>query len=506
MERFKLFFIIIVLTVMSVGFLCFSQPDMARGETKVVVGLNHDARSLDPVLTMDGTTNRVLRHLYDDLFFRDRNMRMIPWLAKSYEFVDPLTWQIKLRKGIKFHNGEPFNAESVKFTIDFVLDPANKALTRVLVATVNNVEIVDDYTVKITTKEPTPTLIESLNDLFMAPPTLAKEKGMKYLAEHPVGTGAYKFDSWTKDKEINLIRNGNYWHGPPQIDRAVFRVIPEVGPRVSSLMVGEVDLIPDVPPHLIEQIDNSGVASVKSVAGRLIIAVGLDNINEGPMNDIRVRQAMNYGVNVDEIISTIMEGHAARMPGPLLPINKHFDPSLKPYPYDPEMAKSLLKKAGYDKGLNLTFHACRGRYLKDWEIAQAVALQLSRIGVNVNVVFHEWGNFLKRLKSHKMKDMYMLGRTDRQLEGAVMRILFESGASWVNFSDPEVDKKIAKSMPIMDPVKRTEAFNRLQALIQWKAPWIFLWEQHDLYGVNKRLIWEPRADWQLNLFDARVTD
>jgi peptide/nickel transport system substrate-binding protein len=105
-----------------------------------------------------------------------------------------------------------------------------------------------------------------------------------------------------------------------------------------------------------------------------------------------------------------------------------------------------------------------------------------------------------------MKDMYMLGRTDRQLEGAVMRILFESGASWVNFSDPEVDKKIAKSMPIMDPVKRTEAFNRLQALIQWKAPWIFLWEQHDLYGVNKRLIWEPRADWQLNLFDARVTD
>ncbi|MFX0200493.1 MAG: ABC transporter substrate-binding protein, partial [Candidatus Hodarchaeota archaeon] len=385
-------------------------------------------------------------------------------------------------------------------------DPANKALTRTLVANIEKVEIVNDYAVKITTKKPTPTLIEYLNDLFMAPPKLAKEKGIAYLSEHPVGTGAYKFESWTKDREIRFIKNENYWKGVPQIDQVTFRVIPEVGPRVSALIVGEVDLIPDVPPHLIKQINNSGVASVKDVAGRLIVAIGLDTINEGPMKDVRVRQAMNYAVNVDEIIQTIMEGHVTRMPGPLLPINKHFDPSLKPFPYDPEKAKKLLKEAGYEKTLNLTFHACRGRYLKDWEVAQAVALQLSRIGVDVEVVFHEWGNFLKRLKSHKMKDMYMLGRTDRALEGEAMRILFQTGASWVNFSDAEVDKEISEAMPILDPSKRAEAFKKLQAMIQKKAPWIFLWEQHDLYGVSNRLVWEPRADWQLNLFDAKVKD
>jgi peptide/nickel transport system substrate-binding protein len=145
--------------------------------------------------------------------------------------------------------------------------------------------------------------------------------------------------------------------------------------------VGEVDLIPDVPPHLINQINSSKIASVKGVPGRRIIFIALDNVNEGPMKDVRVRQAMNYGVDVDEIIRTVMEGYATRTPGPLVPINKHFDSSLKPYPYDPEKAKRLLKEAGYGSGLNVTFHSPQGRYLKDKEFVQAAAAQLAKIGV-----------------------------------------------------------------------------------------------------------------------------
>lgn len=495
-----------------VGFL-FLPVGMARGETKVVVGLNSDARSLDPVLTMDATTIRILRHLYDALFFRDRNMRVIPELAASYEFVNDVTWIIKLRKGIKFHNGEPFNAEAVKFTIDFVLDPANRAITRTLIDRIDRVEIMDDYTVKIITKAPFITLLENLIEVFIAPPKLVKEKGMAYLTDHPIGTGAYKLESWSKDREIRLVKNEQYFKGVPPIDKVVFRIIPEVGPRVSALVVGEVDVIPDVPPHLIQQVKNSGVALVKGVPGRRIIFIALDNVNEGPMQDVRVRQAMNYGVDVDEIIRTVMEGYATRTPGPLTPINQSFDPSLKPYPYDPEKAKKLLKEAGHGSGLNLTFHSPQGRYLKDKEFVQAIAAQLGKIGVNVKVKFYEWGTYLQALRSRPLpngkhgnvlSDMHLNGRSDRELEGGIMYAWFKSGASWVAFSDPEIDKALDEAMPIVNPTKRAEALNKLQPKIQRAAPWIFLWEQHDLYGVSNRLDWEPRADEQLYLFDAKV--
>ncbi len=193
-------------------------------------------RSLDPVLTLDRTTILILRHLYDPLFGLDRSARVVAELAESFEFVDDLTWQIKLKKGIRFHNGEPFNAESVKFTIDFVLDPANKALTITKIDRIKQVDIIDDYTVKIITKKPFPTLLENLEAICMAPPKLAKEKGMGYLTDHPCGTGPYKFESWSRDSEIRLIGNEQYWKGVPQVEKVVFRIIPEDGARVSALL------------------------------------------------------------------------------------------------------------------------------------------------------------------------------------------------------------------------------------------------------------------------------
>lgn len=505
-----------IVTQFLIAAILFCSPIVmpAWAEKVVNVGLNSDARSLDPVLTNDATTIRVLRHLYDGLFFRNRDMKVVPELAESFKMVDANTWMVTLRKGIKFHNGEPFNAEAVKFTYDFVLDEKNAALISTLIKRIDKVDIIDDYTIKITTKVPFITLPENCIEVFIAPPKLAKEKGMKYLAEHPCGTGAFKLESWKKDREIVLVKNENYWKGAPAIDKLRFKIIPEVGPRVSALMVGEVDLIPDVPPHLIEQVNNSGIAKVKGCPGRRAIFIALDNVNAGPMQDVRVRQAMNYGVNVDEIIETVMEGQATRIAGPLIPINSGYDPTLKPYPYDPEKAKALLKEAGYGDGLKLTLHSCQGRYLKDREYAQAVAIQLSKIGVDVTVKFYEWGTYLTQLKSRKlpngkfggvMPDMHLNGRSDRELEGGILYAWFKSGASWVSFSDPEVDKDLDKVIPIIDPEKRKQGLNDLQKFIQQKAPWIFLWEQHDLYGVSNRLVWEPRADEQFYLFDAKVT-
>jgi len=213
---------------------------------------------------------------------------------------------------------------------------------------------------------------------------------------------------------------------------------------------------------------------------------------------------MNYAVNVDEIINTVMEGYATRTMGPLIPTNKHADPALKPYPYDPEKAKQLIREAGFGKGLQLTLHSCQGRYLKDKEFAQAIAGQLAKIGVNAKVKFHEWGTYLKMIKTHKAGDMHVLGRSDLQLEGGILSYFFKTGASYVNFSDPEVDKQLALVMPIMNPSERAKAMKGLQAMIQQAAPWIFLWQQHSFYGVSNKLDWKPRSDEEFIFFEADV--
>ena len=496
--------IIKLFTTVCVIFLMFFSTNVFSADSKIVIGLNSDARSLDPVITNDQTTIRVLRHIYDSLFFWNRDMKVVPMLAETYEMTDPLTWTIKLRKGITFHNGEPFTAEAVKVTYDFVLNKENKSLVNTLINRIAKVEIVDDHTVKFITSEPFLTLPENAIEIFIAPPKLVKEKGMASLTDNPCGTGPYKLKRWLKDRQIELEVNKNYWQGEPKIKDVVFKIIPEIGPRVSALIVGEVDLIPDVPSHLIARVNSSGAAKVKAVPSRRIVFIAIDNINEGPMRDIRVRQALNYGVNVDELISAILEGQATRTAGPLVSINKDYDTSLKPYPYDPAKAKALLKEAGYGKGLNITFHACQDRYLKDKEFAQAIAAQLSEIGVNVTLKFHEWGTYLQMVKADKAGDMHIMGRSDRELEGGIMYAWFKSGASWVAFKDAEIDDALAKYIPILEPKERKEGLYTLQKMIQEKAPWIFLWQQHDLYGVSNRINWEPRADEQFYIFEAGI--
>jgi peptide/nickel transport system substrate-binding protein len=471
----------------------------------VTVGINSDVQSLDPVLTMDATTIRMIRHIYDTLYLRDEEMVVQPWLAESDRLLDELTWEIKLRQGVKFHNGESFNAESVKFTLEFIMNPDNKALTRTLVDRIEKVEIVDEHTVHIITKVPFPTLRENLTEVFMAPKGIAQEKGMAALHTSPVGTGPFQFVSHRKDADLVLERYDDYFRGKAEIDQVVFKVIPEVGPRVAALAAGEVDLIPDVPPHLAAQVTQGGEATVKAVPARRVIFIAFDTVNgNSPVKDVRVRQAINYGVNVAEIGETILENQGTLIPGPLVTINAHYTDSVRGYSHDQDKAKQLLADAGYPNGLKLTLNTSNGRYLKDREAAEAIAIQLQRIGVDVEVKTHEWSSYLDLIKSGQAGDMHVLGRSDRELDGGIMQALFMTGASWVSFSDTALDAELTAASMVVDPTARTQAMDALQQRVIDLAPWIFLWQQHDVYGVSNRIEWEPRADEQIFLYLAKV--
>ena len=470
-----------------------ASPDaQAANPDRVVVGFNSDVRSFDSVNTMDVTTDRIIGHIYQYLFTRDHDMKIIPLLAESARIADDLTWEIKLKKGVRFSDGEPFNAESVKATIEYILKKENNSPRRVRIDLAKSVAVVDEHTVRVVCEKPYPTLLEGLAEIFMVSARAIKD-GPKTLTEKPVGTGPYKLQEWRREQTVTLVRNDGYWGPKPQIPVVEFRIIPDVSARVSALLAGEVNLIPDVPPQSMDQVNRTGTAETRSVTGRRVIFVGFNTVQPGPLQDIRVRQAINYAVDVDKIIRTVMEGNARRMVGPLPVINRHLDSKLKPYPVDIPRAKALLKEAGYN-GAPISLHTPDGRYLKDKEASEAIAEQLTQVGLNVKLKVGEWGTLLDLVKSGKIDGMHFWGRSDTTLDGSMLRDWFHTGATWVNYSDKRIDAEIDKALPIVNPDRRRQAFTELQADIQQQAPWLFLWSQLDIYGVSKQLQWEPRGD------------
>jgi peptide/nickel transport system substrate-binding protein len=232
-------------------------------------------------------------------------------LATSWEAVNDTTWIFHLRKGVKFHNGEEFNAEAVRFSIDRVLNPATKARWRANFTFIDRVDIVDPFTVKIITKTPAPLLITNLGfGMLIVPPEYFKEKGDDYIATHPIGTGPFKFVRWVKDDEVVFEANENYWAGSPKIKTVVFKPIPEDSTRVAALLGGDVDIVKKVPIHLIPMVNKSKVAKVIVVPSAQGICCPIDTLKKGPLQDKRVRQAINYAVDKESIIKNVLEGTA----------------------------------------------------------------------------------------------------------------------------------------------------------------------------------------------------
>src|SRR5215468_7875126 len=289
----------------------------SRGK-EIVVGFGAEPRTMLGVTIVDWTTNAMLEHIYDRLLDRDaKTFKPKPMLAESWKVINDTTWEFKLRKGVKFHNGEPFTAASVKATIDYALDPASKShfATAAYWGLVKEVQVVDDYTVRFITKQPWPNLVDSasLTNSLIMPAKALKELGPAKLAEKPIGTGPFKFVEWRRDERLVLERNPDYWQGPADASRVTFRFIPEFSARMAALLSGEIDIMKDVPPHAVEAIEKSGRAALRSTVSSRINYLALVTLKPGPMQDVRVRRAIAQAINVDELISQVLRGRASKM-------------------------------------------------------------------------------------------------------------------------------------------------------------------------------------------------
>lgn len=462
---------------------------------EITIARAFDVNGLDPGFLTENA--QVVDNIFDTLVKRDENEELTPGLATEWKQVDDLTWEFTLREDVTFTNGEPFNAEAVKYSIDRVLDPENNAPTFSYISTIDEVKVIDEHTVHIVTNSTDPLIPTRFNryPTEIVPPKYVEEVGQEEFAQNPIGTGPYKFVSWDKGSQVVLEVNEDYWDDEPEVKKVTFRSIPETSTRVSALLNGEADIITGVAPETREQISNSEAAELSVVerAGNTIF-VGLKYDFE-PFADKRVRQAMNYAVDTNAIVEYVLEDAAVQTNSMIGPKDFGYAGEYDGYEYDPNKAKELLAEAGYEDGFSITLDTVNW-YMKNTDVAQVIAEQLKEVGIEVTVNNVESSVYRNVVPAGEQSDMYVLGwsSTNTLDADAAIYAVLRSGESYSTYSNPDVDAKLDEARSTSDEERREELYKEIQEEVLEDAPRIFLYQENQYYGVSNQLNWEGRVD------------
>ena len=510
------------IAVAAIVAMLVSSPVSAAPAGKVVLAQGVDPTTLDMANQSESPASNVGRHIFDTLYERDPNLKIVPALATEMpKFVPPSAWEVKLRRGVKFHNGEDFNAESAKFTIERLANGQGKLRGATTFAPIDRVEIVDPYTIRVHTKKPWPTFLPVMTfaQSGMLPPKEAAGKETAQISKNPIGTGPYKFVRWSKDEEIVLEANTAYWRGAPQIKTVVFRPIPDDAVRVAALQNGEIDLAVNIPPHLGAIIDRhpklflSTAPSIRTIQ-LMFYTHQMDSQHKvqgpynGPTADKRVRQAIAYAIDADEIIKTVLDGKAQRVATMLPSMHFGFDPTLKPAKQDLAKTKKLLAEAGFPNGVEINFNSPQGRYVRDKEVAEAVAGQLTKAGIKTNLRTYEFVSYLNNMVYvHKAGPLWLIGWGQPMMDAEGIYVpLFRSGSLLCNYMNADLDGMIDEAQRTMDEKKRLELYHRINKLWIDDAAAVPLYQQLDLYGASQRLNWKARSDEVLQAYTMSLKD
>ena len=474
-------------------------------DAELIISQKADVETFDPSQSNNTTTHNVTINVFDTLIrLSDDGRDFVGELAESWKVVDPTTWQFRLRRGVKFHNGEDLNAAAVKFTLDSTLDPERKTRQRPTYVAFKEVRIDDPYTVSIITHKPYAIALTQLQYLMVVPPGYIKQVGWDEFGRKPVGSGAFKFKEWERDVRVVLEANDAYWKGKPKVRTLAFRAIPEDASRIAAVQRGEVDIIDAVPYDRIKELQGSPTVKITQRQGEQVY-VGLDTLRVEPLKKREVRQALNYAVNADALVKNLLLGYAVRLNGPMFPTTPGYDEKQPAYPYDPERAKRLLAQAGYPNGFEVEFAvspAFQG-IAKGTEVGEAIAGQLGRVGVRAKLNVQDSAALFSAYSAKKLQ-MYLFAWKSSPEAGRHLETLLHSKTRGYYYQNPEADLLIDAYFVALDPKKRQEIGRQLHAFLREDAPWIFLYQQMDLFAVRKGVAWEAKPDYLMRMRDVAV--
>lgn len=360
---------------------------------------------------------------------------------------------------------------------------------------------------RFVTKRPTPLAPAITRPIFIVDAKFRQEHDDAYAAEHPIGTGAYTLRSWHRDDALELDANPHYWGGAPAIPHVVFKPIPEAGTRVSALRTGAADLITNVPFQYATLLEGGATTRMTSARSVRVLYIAFNTLQPGPQQNVLVRQALNYALDVPAIVKAVLGGRAYELGEPVPPNFFGYDPAVVPYKHDLAKAKALLAKAGYPdgKGLSLTLYAPQGRYNGDKEVALAVGGQLQAVGVHVEVKTQEWVSYYRQTLQRAVSPMYMLGWGNITYDADnTLGSTLTSDATTSTYANPAVDKLTDQARYELNPAKRRALYARVMQIVHDDAPWLFLFQYEDLYATTKRLHWQARPDEAIYCTEMRL--
>jgi len=447
----------------------------------LTIGLSTPITSLDPHFHQLTPNISLARHVFETLIETDENQRPKPGLAESWKSLSDLEWELKLRKGVKWHNGQEFTADDVIATIKRVPNvPNSPASYAFFVRPIVDIQAVDKYTLRLKTAKPHPLLPNDLSAVMMIPKSVAETAKTEDFnsGKAMIGTGPFRYVEYVPGDRVIMKRNDTYWGAKPAWDNVRFKMIPSAPARVAALLAGDVQLIEAVPTADIANLKKDKRVSLSSAVSNRIIYLHMDSDREknspfvttadgkpmeaNPLRDPRVRKAISKMIDRDTIIARIMEGQGVAA-GQLLP-ETFFGTSktLKPEKYDPEGAKKLLAEAGYPNGFGITLHAPNNRYINDAAVAQAVAQFMSRNGIATKLETMPSNVFFSR--GSKLEFSLLLagwgaetGETSSPLRSLLATFDKEQGLGAANrgrFSDAGVDAVLSQAMTTIDDTKR----------------------------------------------------
>jgi peptide/nickel transport system substrate-binding protein len=478
-------------------------------QRELVIAQPIDITGFDPHDHNNTAVEAVHVNLFDYLLFPDANGDLQPALATAWEQLDDLSMRFTLREGVRWHDGALFTAEDVKFTLERVaFDPALREHGQY--RQIREVEIVGPHEVIIHTHNPEPVLLRRLSRIgsAMLPKHVIEAIGWEGFNRSPVGTGPYRFVSWSRDDRLVLEAFDDHWRGRPAYDRLVHRRIPEDATRVAELLTGGVHIATNIPPQDAERVAAaSGVRLEPWPTPRVMLFV-MNTEGEGT-GDLRVREAIEYAIDSELLIEVLYGGLGTPVRGRVTPgitaaPMEFYDTQL----YDPERAVALLAEAGYGPGeLSIHLQGPAGRYPMDTEILELTAVMLGEVGIRTTLEVLEWSAYQSRVwLSENVRQMALIGLGNSLGDAAIAYTsAFCDGGYAVmhRWCDPEFDELHRRALVELDPEVRAEMYREIYSRIAEERVYIHLFALENLAGVAESVAWRPRPDEYLWMFDAR---
>lgn len=455
------------------------------GNATFTIGIGVDLDTVDPAQQTTTTVQNVIDYGLQTLVTFDKDGKVQPMLATSWTTSsDGLALTLKLRSGVKFHDGTTFDADAVKFSLGRLIDPKIKVPIGAAYQVIKSIDVVDPSTVRLNLKSVDPNLLPNLGVTvasILSPESATKDGNSYTNIVHPVGTGPYEFVSFQKGTKATYQRYDGYWGDKPYYSKVVFDIIPEANSREAGLRSGQLDMIMNPPITDLKALDSSPDTNVLKAPSDRSVFIAFNN-TKAPFTNPMVRQAFNYAIDKKSIIKNVLFDAVDEMSSPFASaVNGYCDTG--GYAYDPNKAKQLLSESGVGK-ITVTLGSPTGRYIQDIQASQAIAGYLRDVGVTVNVKTMDWPSYVSAIQDQKGPfDLHLLGWAPGALDAPTQMEMFTK-ASWAPkglnnafYSDPQVETMFANASKDLDESSRNAQYCQIQKDVWADAPWIFLWSQ-----------------------------